>query len=271
MKKTSFKLVIFAVIFFAVLLGIAILIRNFERNNGFRSLDEIISAGKLRVVSENSNSGIKIENGTVSGFQYEILKIFADELGVELQIYTSNDLKESISQLHRGKFDIIAKYVPITIEWKDTILFSTPLFTSRQMLVQRVSENGKIRLITQQNQLAGDTIFIPLNSPHKMRLKHLSYETADTIHIVEMANKTAEQLITLVAKGKIRHAICHEQLARKITREYSNLDASLPVSFSQSYAWIVNKKSEELLEKLNEFLSDFVGSAEYWSLYRKYY
>jgi len=271
MKKTSFKLVIFAVIFFAVLLGIAILIRNFERNNGFRSLDEIISAGKLRVVSENSNSGIKIENGTVSGFQYEILKIFADELGVELQIYTSNDLKESISQLHRGKFDIIAKYVPITTEWKDTVLFSTPLFTSCQMLVQRVSENGKNQLITQQYQLADDTIFIPLNSPHKMRLRHLSSEIAETIYITEMKNQTIEQLIALVGEGKIRHTICHEQLARKITREYSNLDASLPVSFSQPYAWIVNKKSDELLEKLNEFLSDFIGSADYWRLYRKYY
>jgi len=270
-KKSKLKLVLFAVIFFAVLFGITIFVGNGERNNGFRTLDEVISAGKLRVVSENSNSGIRIENGTISGFQYEILKIFADELGVELQVYTNNNLKESINQLHRGKIDIIAKYIPITTEWKDTVLFSVPLFASRQMLVQRISENGENQLITRQYQLAGDTIFVPLNSPHKMRLMNLSSEIADTIYIVEMKNQTAEQLIALIADGKIRHTICHEQLARKITRQNSNLDATLPVSFLQSYAWVVNKNSDELLEKLNEFLSNFVGSAEYWTLYRKYY
>ena len=270
-KNFKIKLAIFAVMFFAVFLGIAIFVGNVEKKNGFRSFDEIISVGKLRVVSENSNSGIRIENGTISGFQYEILKIFADELGVELQIYTNNDLKESINQLHRGKFDIIAKYVPITTEWIDTVLFTIPLFASRQMLVQRISKDGKNQLITRQYQLAGDTIFIPRNSPHKMRLRHLSSEIADTIHIVEMKNYTVEQLIALVAEGKIRHTICHEQLARKITRQYSQLDASLPVSLPQSYAWIVNEKSEELLKKLNEFLSDFVGSTKFWTLYRKYY
>lgn len=270
-KKTSFGLALFAVVFFAMLLGAVILIGNIEKNDGFRSFNEIISAGKLRIVSENSNSGITMENGAISGFQYEILKIFADELGVELQIYTNNDLKESVNQLHRGKFDIIAKLVPITTEWKDTVLFSIPLFTSRQMLVQRVSDCEENELITRQYQLAGETIFVPLNSPHKMRLKHLSHEISDTIHVVEMKNQTTEQLIALIADGKIKHTICHEQLARKITRQNSNLDASLPISFSQPYAWMVSKKSDELLEKLNEFLSDFIGSTKFWTLYRKYY
>jgi membrane-bound lytic murein transglycosylase F len=269
--KTGTKIYIFLGVFFATLLGIAVLVGNSGKKAGFRNLEEIISAGKLRVVSENSNVGFTIENDSISGFQYEILKIFADSLGVELEISVNNDLHESIAKLQRGKYDIIAKLVPITIEWIDVVSFSEPLFVSRQMLVQRVSEDEEFQLITQQYELVGDSIFIPRNSPHKMRLTHLSDEIADAIHIVEMENQNAEQLIALAAEGKIRHTIAHEQLARKITRQYSNLDASLPVSFSQSYGWIVNKKSDELLEKLNEFLSDFIGSAEYWRLYRKYY
>ena len=269
--KTKTKIYIALGIFFAILLGVFIFTVKTEKKAGFRTLGEIISAGKLRVVFDNSSIGFLTENDSTSGFQYEMLKIFADSLGVELAISTNNDLHQAIDRLKRGEVDIIAKLSPITTEWIDAVSFTEPLLVSRQMLVQRISENNERQIITAQHELANDTIFIPRNSPHRMRLVHLSDEIAAKIHIVEIENKNTEQLIALVAEGKIRHTIAHEQLARKIKRQQRNLDTSLPVSFSQTYGWIVNKKSNELLEKLNDFLAGFIGTNEYWRLYRKYY
>ncbi|NDV45610.1 hypothetical protein D0T49_00890 [Paludibacter sp. 221] len=269
--KSGRKTYIIAGILFIGFILLAVLLRSAGDTTHVRSLDEIIESGKLHIVSENSSMGINIGEGQNSGFQYEILKIFADTLGVELKISTANDLALSIDLLNKGKYDLIARFIPTTTEWIDTVLFSIPLLTSRQMLVQRSFNKGKEIRINHQYELAGDSIYIQTNSPHKMRLTHLSKEIADTIYIVELENLTAEQLVALVAEGKIRNTICHEQLSRKLTKEYSNIDASIPVSLSQPYSWAVNKESTDLLEKLNGFLAAFIGSSDYWNLYRKYY
>ena len=271
MKTTTKKAIYLVGGVLTMFVIVVLLVKNGIDSDKFRDFEKIIHSGELRVVSENSSIGFNLEKDSISGFQYEILKIFADSLGLELDISIKNDLNNCIDDLNKGKYDIIAKFVPITTEWNDAVLFSEPLLISRQMLVQRITEGKKTGAVEHQYQLADDSIFIPLHSPHKMRLQHLSDEIADTIYIVELENQNSETLAALVSEGKIQNTICHEQLSRKFTRQYSNLDASIPVSLSQPYGWIVNEESEELLKELNHFLSGFIGSLEYWNLYRKYY
>ena len=96
-------------------------------------------------------------------------------------------------------------------------------------------------------------------------------EIADTIYVAELKNTTAEVAVKMVADGIIKHTICSESCAANMKKRYPNLIISVPVGFQQSTSWAVPKKSIELHKKLNEFLSEFIGSAEYWELYRKYY
>ncbi len=268
----NIKIYIVAIICFIVLITIALFIRKpIVKQDKVRNWEDILSTGSLNVVSESSNIGINKEGENISGFQYEILKKFADKTGLELNIFLNNNLQECIDGLNADHYDLIAKLIPTITDYTDSLLFTVPLLVSRQMLIQQINEEENQPCITKQYQLAGDSVFIPLGSPHKMRLMHLADEIADTIYIIEMEDKTPQQLIALVADGKIRNTICHEQLSRKAVKLYSNIDASLPVSFDQPYAWMVNKNSKELLEELNTFLSGFIGSNEYWSIYRKYY
>jgi membrane-bound lytic murein transglycosylase MltF len=53
--------------------------------------------------------------------------------------------------------------------------------------------------------------------------------------------------------------------------QYPNIDISLPVGFEQQQAWLVHLESPKLLEELNNFLNDFIGSSAYWKIYRKYF
>lgn len=52
---------------------------------------------------------------------------------------------------------------------------------------------------------------------------------------------------------------------------YPDMDISLPLSFKQDLSWSVNKHAAKLHQRLNDFLEEFVGSPEYWSLYQKYF
>ena len=86
-----------------------------------------------------------------------------------------------------------------------------------------------------------------------------------------MKSKSTEQIVHLVALGKIKYTICDEQIAQQFKLQYPNIDVSLPIGFEQEQAWAVHSGSPKLLEELNSFLNDFIGSSAYWKIYRKYY
>jgi len=243
-----------------------------SRKAKIHDLPTILDTGRLTVLTDSSSTGFSVNGGVVSGFQYEIIKAFADTLGVELVISEQNDFKNGIDGLKSGDYDVIASFTPITTEWKSDVLYTNPIFNSREVLVQRVKADSlKSKVIALHLQLANDTIYIPRNSPFKKRLQSLSNEIASPIEIIEMSNMSSEQMVHLVAVGKIKSTICDEQFAQKLKQKYPNIDISLPIGFTQQQAWVVHPKSTKLLEKLNEFLDDFVGSSDYWRIYRKYY
>ena len=235
-------------------------------------LPSILASGRLSVVTDSSSIGFSIKGDSVSGFQYEIVKAFADTLGLELVISKKNDLKACMDGLKSGEYAIIANFMPITTEWKNYAAFTDPFFISRQFLVQPINKdsNPSIKIIKLAD-LADKTIYIPANSPFEMRIKHISDEIANPINVVEMKDESPEQLVRLVALGKIKYTICDEQFAQKLKKLYPNIDISLPISFEQQQAWAVQIKSPKLLNELNDFLTDFVGSTAYWKIYKKYY
>jgi len=52
---------------------------------------------------------------------------------------------------------------------------------------------------------------------------------------------------------------------------YADVDFSVPLSFKQDLTWTVNKKSPELQKRLNAFLDGFIGTAEFATIYNKYF
>ena len=262
--------IVIAFIALVVLFSAFVWIRHSK--NQIHDLPGIIESGRLSVLTDSSSIGFAVRGDSVSGFQYEIVKAFADSLGVELVITEKNDIKACMDGLNAGDYDLIANFIPVTTEWKKSALFTTPFFTSREVLIQRINNNlSRSKILTKHSELANDTVYIPVNSPFKMRLNHLSNEIADPIHIIEVKNKSSEQMVRMVALGKIKYTICNEQFAQKLKLKYPNIDVSLPIGFAQQQAWVVHPRSTKLMEKLNEFLGDFIGSSSYWNIYRKYY
>jgi len=252
-----------------MLFGVIVWVRQIKDHK--HDLPHILNSGRLSVVTDRSSMGFTVKGDSVYGFQYEIVKAFADSLGLELVINEEDDLKACMTGINSGEYDLIANLIPITTEWKKNALFTNPIETSRPVLVQLEREDSiQGKLILSQLELADDTIIIPLHSPYKMRLQHLSDEIADTIHILEMENLSPEQMVRLVSVGKIKYTICDERFAKKLKLIYPNIDVALALGFDQQQAWAVDTKSVFLVEKLNSFLKDFIGSSAFWEIYRKY-
>jgi len=239
------------------------------RDRSSRDFDEIVESGRIRVVTDNGSLGFTVTKDSVYGFQYELVKAFADRLGLELEIAESDDVRSNIFNLIDGEYDLFAGFIPQTSEYIGKVLFTDAVQINRQFLVQRKCDSALV--VRNQLDLIGDTISLPRNSPYRMLIEHLSDQIADTVYVDELKNTTAELAVKMVSDSIIRYTICPERLAPKYMKVYPNLSIDLAIGYQQAIVWSVNVNSPILQAKLNEFLSDFIGSEEYWKIYRKYY
>jgi len=242
-------------------------------------LDSIKHRGKLIVVTDYNSTNYFIYKGEPMGFHYELLNSFSDHIGIDLEIFTENHFDQALKLLNSGKADLLALGLTVNSSRKNDILFTEPITVTRQVLVQRKPRGWRSltqdmidrKLIRNQLDLAGKSIYVQKGSSHFERLKALADEIGDEINIIEVPYDS-EKLIQNVAKGEIDYAVCDENTGMVNSTYYTNIDINTPISFQQNIAWGVRKdNSEKLLRELNQWLSAYKTTGSYTLLYAKYF
>ncbi|TSJ47864.1 transporter substrate-binding domain-containing protein [Fluviicola chungangensis] len=239
-------------------------------------LPGIYKRGSLVILAENSSTSFFIYKGKKMGFEYEILKEFAEELGVKLEVKIVNNLDEINAMLNRGEGDIIACNYTVTRERRSEINFSTPFLQTNQVLIQRKltpeTKDQKVTFITDPIQLGNKKVVVWEHSSYYTRLIHLQDEIGDTIMIrPTQAQEGVEELIEQVSNGVIDYTVAERNVAEINERFYDNLDVSMPISFKQNIAFGLNKKSPILQKRLNIWLSKFMNKEAFSYIKRKYF
>ena len=80
-------------------------------------LEKIIERGTVIGIVENSTTGYFVYKGQILGYEYELLKSFADYLGVDLELKVTSNLQEAVEMMESGGGDI-KKERTITAEEK---------------------------------------------------------------------------------------------------------------------------------------------------------
>lgn len=269
MKINILSLKIWIPVVLVVALVMAVYI--FNSKNKQRDLAEIIQSGRLTVVTENSEFGFTNTTDSIYGFQFEIVKAFANSMGLELEVIEHKDLSKMSDDVLNGNADVIAGFIPVTKENKSEFLISAPILTSRLMLVQRKDTTSAANLRVKASATGGDTISVIKNSPFISRIKHLSDELGQEIYIAEVNAGNMDEMLTLLEDKKFNLTVCPEILVPALQEKYPTVDFSESIGFNQEYAWMIHPEARELHQKLNDFLTEFVGSSAYWTLYRKYF
>ena len=235
-----------------------------------KDLLEITAQDFLRVVEAHAREGVDFMT-IHAGINRRKVEAFARDKGLQVQVSPVMSFNQRLEGLANGTYDVVAYGIPATSELKDSLLLTSPIILSKQVLVQRkVGENDSLA-IRSQLDLAGKTLNVVKGSPSILRIRNLSNEIGDTIYVNEIEKYGSEQLIAMVAHGDIDYAVCDEGIARMAVDSLPQLDINTAISFTQFYSWGVSKQSPALLDSLNTWLSDFRKKGEYQSVYRKYY
>ena len=238
-------------------------------------LDSIKRRGTLIVLTENSASTYFLYRNHPRGFDYELALSFAKHLGVRLEIKLIDDVDRMFDMLQNGEADIAASNLTITESRMDSIQFSTPLYQTRQVLIQRKIErpDGSISLaVNDSSQLKLLPIWVHRYSSFFQRLQQLSTRLETPIPIEEAPGEISTgDLIRLVDEGAIPATVTDENLAMIEKANYEHIDASVAISDFENIGWALRKNSNRLTEELNRWLSGTAGAKRTKDLHSKYF
>lgn len=244
--------------------------RTDSREERVHDLQQIKDSGELVVLTLYSSTSYFNYRGQDMGFQYELSEQFAKSLGVKLKVKVARNVKDLIRKLEAGEGDLIAYTLPVTKEWKDSLLYCGEDVITHQVVVQR--KNGRHKPLKDVTELIGKDIYVNPGKYYE-RLVNLDKELGGgiRIHLVRSDSISAEDLITQVAQGKISYTVADNDIARLNRTYYPNLDINLKISFDQRSSWAVRKDCPQLARAASEWHKANLTSPDYKASTKRYF
>lgn len=248
-------------------------------DNASFDLDSIVRRGSLRAVTDFNSADYFVYRGEPMGFHYELLRAFSNHLGLGLELVTEENIAKAFDMLNSGDVDVVAMGLTVTPERSEKILFTEPVDSTRQVIVQRKPHNWQKlsrpelenELLRKFTDLAGKSIFVQKGSVHSDYLHRIEKEIGQSLTVVEVPF-SPETLIQLVNNGEIDMAVCDENIAKVNATLYRDLDIGMKLSGVQKLSWGLRLNgSNELQKELDQWLSSFRKTATFASIYNKYY
>lgn len=244
--------------------------RTDSREERVHDLQQIKDSGELVVLTLYSSTSYFNYRGQDMGFQYELSEQFAKSLGVKLKVKVARNVKDLIRKLEAGEGDLIAYTLPVTKEWKDSLLYCGEDVITHQVVVQR--KNGRHKPLKDVTELIGKDIYVNPGKYYE-RLVNLDKELGGgiRIHLVRSDSISTEDLITQVAQGKIPYTVADNDIARLNRTYYPNLDIDLKISFDQRSSWAVRKDCPQLARAASEWHKVNLTSPDYKASTKRYF
>jgi membrane-bound lytic murein transglycosylase F len=270
----------FSSLFFILILFVGLISckRNTERYSFYinssddSDLSSIVAAKKIVVLAENSTTSYLKFDGVDMGFEYEILKAYAKDLGIGIEVKLISNLDNVERQLNSGEGDIIACSYTITKDRKRNIEFSVPYLRTPQVLIQRLPNDSTPQYIKDPMQLAYKKVAVWQHSSYYERIKYLEQEIGEPILIQELSGvNSPEELLEKVSNKQIDYTIVDNHIAVANSFKYPHLDHHLKLSIKQQIAFGIRKNNPKLKEHLDIWLKKFRHSPQFNFLKHKYF
>lgn len=272
MTKSTKRNIVSACII-VILISCALLVKFSEHQYYQKDYDKIEPEKVLYVVTDYDPIGYFVSGDSIAGYNYELLKAIQKYSNIKFEISVENNLEKSFQGLEKGKYDLIARNIPINSNlYGDSLKFTDPIIQNLLILIQRKAEYNKGKEpIRNQLYLAKKSIYIPRGSSSIIRLENLSEEIGDTIKIIQDSIYGTSQLAMMVASGDIDFTVSDQRSAEVLAKEMPELDIRTNVGFTHLEGWVVRSSSPILLDSLNAWINRFKETTDYTSLYNKYY
>ncbi len=220
-------------------------------------LQQVLTTGELHVLTRNSGTTYFEGPQGAAGLEFELMKRFAEKLGVKLKITVPDTLNDILNQISEGDADIAAAGLTVTEQRKQQVRFAPVYQTITQQVVYNVV-NGKPRSV---EQLDGNLEVIARSS-HVEQLNKLK-DKYPQLEWTENTDADSTELLTLVAEELIDYTVADSNEVAYNRRYYPKLRVAFDITSPQGLAWAFPlSEDDSLYNAAVKFLNELKASGE---------
>jgi membrane-bound lytic murein transglycosylase F len=216
-----------------------------------RDLGQMQASGVLRVITRYNSSSYFIHKGGQAGFDYELIRTFAREQGLHVEVIVPAEGEELVTLLNSGRGDVIcAGLVPRPRLTRWTTATRPTNFVQKVVVLRNNSPRGESLA-----SLSGLTITIPAGDGFRNELLELKADRRLRFFVATgRPGVDPEELVAQVDRGEIEAVVVDDIIARAAMMHLGNLKTGPALGPRKPTSWFVRENCPELKAALNDFL-----------------
>ena len=210
-------------------------------------IQRIKEGGELRVVTRNSGTTLYEGANGLTGFEYDLVQLFAQEIGVKPHFILPDSFEKILPTLIRGEAHLAAAGLTITPGRETEIRFGPPYQEITQQVVY-LSGNRRPRKVA---DLIGKQIEVVAGSSHEEELIRLSAKYPK-LKWTARSDLEVGELLQRVQDGQIDCTIADSNEVSVNRRFMRNIRVAFDLSKPQQLAWAMAHAEDSSLYKAME-------------------
>lgn len=188
--------------------------------------------GVLKIISRNGPTTYYEDRTGPAGFEYELARLFAEYLNVELELTAVHSLEEIFEALADNRVHLAAAGLTITPERQKRLNFSPPYLQIKQYVLYRADRVRPTSIL----DIVGRRITVIADSSHAEILSNLEGEYPDLMWRSATDVETVD-ILDMLAAGEIDYAIVdsNEYIANRAF--YTRLNIGFEIGEAGELAW----------------------------------
>ena len=230
-------------------------------------LQTIKAAGELVVLTRVSPTTYYESPEGLAGFEYDLVKAFADHLGVRLRLIAVDKSANILPRLANGEADIAAAGLTVTESFRWQVKFTPPYQDIRQQVVYRL---GSLRPASIQD-LVGRQIEVHAGTGYAERLAALKQQYP-ALEWSESEEHETETLLQMVWEGLLEITIADSNIVALNRQFFPELQVAFDLQKPEPLAWALPLGDDNSLhDAVAQFLEKIRASGELNNLLERYY
>lgn len=213
-------------------------------------LDQIKDSGTLNVVTRNSPTAYFEDRSGPAGYEYDLIRAFAEYLGVELNLIVVNNLHDAMDVLLDGDTHIAA--AGFTREQTDDydVMYGPAYSTVSEQVIYRRRNHQPVSLA----DLQGGRLMVTAGSRHASTLRRWQRQELPTLTWRETTELDASDLLQMVSDQELDYTLVNSSEFRLVQSYLPNLDVAFTLGEVQTVAWVMPRLADaSLREKIYDF------------------
>ena len=223
-------------------------------------LEQTFLDGELHVVSRNGPTTYYEGPNGFTGLEYDLIKGFADFLGVTLVVHEQDSLTGLLEDLANQRYDLAAAGLSIPEADSAELRYALPYQEVRELLIYN-RNNARPQSLA---ELTGRTLLVMAGSAHTETLRQLQAEYPQ-LQWAEHSEADMNDLIEMVHRGEIDYAIVNSNAFKMSEPMYPRVGVALELNGQRQLAWAFpQSRDNSLFDKAQAYLRglDLSGDLE---------